>query len=153
MNRESWKCLALGLMGGLYLTTVSCQESRSRLPASARTDEAARGGTTPGTKQAGLMRTEFIFESAPFPQCHASTIAEAKNGLVAAWFGGTRERNPDVGIWLSRQVGGRWSDPVQAANGIESPAKRYPCWNPVLFQPKAGPLLLFYKVGPSPAAW
>jgi len=99
------------------------------------------------------MRAEFIFESASFPECHASTIAEAKNGLVAAWFGGTRERNPDVGIWLSRQVGGRWSDPVQAANGIESPAKRYPCWNPVLFQPKAGPLLLFYKVGPSPAAW
>src|SRR5678815_1809353 len=26
-------------------------------------------------------------------------------------------------------------------------------WNPVLFQPKEGPLLLFYKVGPSPSEW
>ena len=30
---------------------------------------------------------------------------------------------------------------------------RLPTWNPVLFQPKNGPLLLFYKVGPSPATW
>ncbi len=30
---------------------------------------------------------------------------------------------------------------------------RYPCWNPVLFQPKDGPLLLFYKVGPNPRDW
>ncbi|MFL2908634.1 MAG: exo-alpha-sialidase, partial [Limisphaerales bacterium] len=31
--------------------------------------------------------------------------------------------------------------------------KDYSCWNPVLFQPKAGPLLLFYKVGPTPSTW
>jgi predicted neuraminidase len=34
-----------------------------------------------------------------------------------------------------------------------SPQKRYPCWNPVLFQPKEGPLVLFFKVGPSPDEW
>jgi len=33
------------------------------------------------------------------------------------------------------------------------PSMRYPTWNPVLFQPKSGPLMLFYKVGPSPSAW
>jgi predicted neuraminidase len=42
---------------------------------------------------------------------------------------------------------------VEVANGIESPEKRYPTWNPVLHQPKSGPLLLFYKVGPSPSTW
>ena len=45
-----------------------------------------------------VMRSEFIFERAPFPSSHASTIVETRDGLVAAWFGGTRERDPDVGI-------------------------------------------------------
>lgn len=104
-------------------------------------------------KPPGLVRAEFIYESAPFPSCHASTIAETDPGLVAAWFGGTAEGNRDVGIWVARQQGGRWTAPVEAANGVESPAKRFPCWNPVLFQPERGPLLLFYKVGPSPREW
>jgi len=101
----------------------------------------------------GLVRSEFIFETAPFPSCHASTIVETPGGLVAAWFGGTAERNPDVGIWLSRIQDGRWTAPVEVANGVQTPQLRYPTWNPVLFQPKTGPLFLFYKVGPSPSAW
>ena len=91
--------------------------------------------------QAGLVKSEFIYETAPFPECHASTIAETKGGLVAAWFGGTGERNPDVGIWLSRQRGGQWTAPVEVANGVQSATNRYACWNPVLFQPRSGPLM------------
>ena len=102
---------------------------------------------------ASITKTEFIFEEAPFAECHASTIAETGGTLVAAWFGGTREKNPDVGIWLSRYEGGKWTKPGEVANGVESPEKRYPCWNPVLFQPRGGPLMLFYKVGPSPSTW
>lgn len=105
------------------------------------------------TAAPGLVKSEFIYESAPFPECHASTIAEAKNGLVAAWFGGTKEKHPDVGIWVARYEKGQWTPPVEVANGVESPDKRYPTWNPVLHQPKTGPLLLFYKVGPSPSSW
>lgn len=104
-------------------------------------------------EQPGLLREEFIFESAPFPQCHASTVVETKAGLVTAWFGGTEERNPDVGIWLSRNVNGKWTAPVEVADGVQSATLRYPCWNPVLFQPRSGPLLLFYKVGSTPAKW
>jgi alpha-L-rhamnosidase len=100
-----------------------------------------------------ILLKEFIYDSASFPQCHASTIAETPDGLVVAWFGGTKERNPDVEIWFSRLVNNRWTDPVSVANGIQSLKKRYPCWNPVLFQVPAGPLLLFYKVGPSPDSW
>ena len=103
--------------------------------------------------QPGLVKSEFIFTNAPFPSCHASTIAETKDGLVAAWFGGTGERNPDVSIWVSREIAGRWTPPVEVANGVVSPTNRYACWNPVLFQPRKGPLMLFYKVGPKPAAW
>ena len=109
---------------------------------------AAEGGV-----QAGLVKTEFIFETAPFEQCHASTLAESKGALVAAWFGGKGEAQPDVGIWLARLEGGRWTAPAEVATGVESPEKRYPCWNPVLFQPKAGPLMLFYKIGSSPKSW
>jgi predicted neuraminidase len=101
----------------------------------------------------GVVTDEFVFDTAPFAQCHASTIAETTTGLVAAWFGGTQERNPDVCIWLSRHEGSGWSSPRQVADGVESAAKRYPCWNPVLFQPRNGPLMLFYKAGPSPSEW
>src|ERR1043166_1545113 len=104
-------------------------------------------------EQPGLVKSEFIFETAPFPQCHASTIAETKDGLVAAWFGGTHEKNPDVGIWLSRLATGHWTAPREVANGVQTTGIRFPCWNPVLFQPKQGPLLLFYKAGPSPSRW
>ncbi len=98
-------------------------------------------------------QSEFIFQNAPLPSCHASTIIESKGQLLAAWFGGTAESNPDVGIWLSHHENGKWTAPIEVANGVESPQKRYPCWNPVLFQPKRGPLLLFYKVGPWPNSW
>jgi predicted neuraminidase len=99
------------------------------------------------------VKSEFIYETAPFPSCHASTIAETKSGLVAAWFGGTAERNPDVCIYVSRNENGHWTAPVEVANGVGFATNRFPCWNPVLFQPRTGPLLLFYKVGPSPALW
>ncbi len=103
----------------------------------------------------GYVIGELIYslDDKPTPQCHASTIAETPSGLVAAWFGGKHERNPDVGIWLSRHDGKTWSKPIEVANGVQSPQLRYPCWNPVLFQPNSGPLMLFYKVGPSPSSW
>lgn len=106
-----------------------------------------------GAAEPGVVSSAFIYEKASFPQCHASTLVDTKTGLVAAWFGGTRERNPDVGIWVARHENGAWSAPVQVADGVQGKDQREPCWNPVLFQPTAGPLMLFYKVGPSPSKW
>jgi predicted neuraminidase len=105
-----------------------------------------------------VVKSEFVFQHAPFPSAHASSIVETADGLLSTWFGGTRERNPDVGIWISREIQGKWQPPVEVANGVQPPsgdgnAERFPCWNPVLFQPTAGPLMLFYKVGPSPSKW
>src|SRR5699024_9028107 len=103
--------------------------------------------------QKGILVDEFIFEEAPFPSSHASTIEETSSGLIAAWFGGTHERHPDVGIWVSRMENGQWMKPVEVANGLQDDGTRYPSWNPVLYQVPNGKTMLFYKVGPSPATW
>jgi predicted neuraminidase len=111
--------------------------------------------------QPGIMKAYFMFTEAPFKSCHASTIEETQDYLVSAFFGGTGEGNEDVGIWMCRKKKGEqeWSAPVEAANGIQytqapsGEVNRWACWNPVLYQAKGGPLLLFYKVGPSPDTW
>jgi predicted neuraminidase len=72
---------------------------------------------------------------------------------VAAWFAGTHERHTDVGIRVARHDGTRWLASVEVADGSEGQDRDFPCWNPVLFQPKTGPLMLFYKVGPTPRDW
>ena len=108
----------------------------------------------PGALAAGGAGVgEFIADPSPTPSCHASTLAEGPGGLVAAWFGGTREGDNDVGIWLSRQEDGKWTAAVEVANGNQPDGSRVPCWNPVLFQPKKGPLMLFYKVSSQIKLW
>lgn len=103
---------------------------------------------------AKIIQKEFIYESAPFPSCHASTLVELTPGKwMTAWFGGTDEGNKDVGIWISTNEHGKWSKPLEMANGVITPELRYPCWNPVLFKTIQGTLFLFYKVGPSPREW
>src|SRR4051794_15987760 len=88
-----------------------------------------------------VVRAEFVFDAKPTPSCHASTIAETPDGLAAVWFGGTRERHPDVGIWLARRGPDGWSKPAEVFNGVDPAAPgappdgtRQPCWNPVLYQ-------------------
>lgn len=111
-------------------------------------------GSVPFKGEKCIVKSEFIYQpgDVPFPSCHASTIVENRNGLLAAWFGGTAEKNPDVGIWISNLAQGNWSTPVEVTNGIQHKNKRYPCWNPVLYN-TGRDILLFYKVGPSPSTW
>lgn len=73
------------------------------------------------TADKAIVKDEFLYDFASFPQAHASTITELKNGdLVASYFGGTKERNPDVCIWVSRKAKGSktWEKPVMAADGV-----------------------------------
>lgn len=100
-----------------------------------------------------VISSEFIFDTAPFASCHASTILEIEDGMLAAWYGGTVEGNEDVCIYCSRYINSSWSEPVLVADGIVSEAQRYPCWNPVLFRQSNGNIALFYKVGLSPSEW
>jgi predicted neuraminidase len=102
----------------------------------------------------GVVASGFVYDrDSPTPSCHASTIVEARRGLLAAWFGGTDEGKPDVAIYLARLDGGVWSKPAKVFDGVQPDGQRFPCWNPVLFATEGGPILLFAKVGPSPAKW
>jgi predicted neuraminidase len=92
---------------------------------------------------------EFIFESAPFPSCHASTVVELANGdVMSAWFGGAGEGRPDVAIWSAIRTKAGWSAPREL---VREP--NVPTWNPVLFHTKDGKLWLYYKYGRSPDTW
>jgi predicted neuraminidase len=106
---------------------------------------------TPKWKQ-GIITDEFIFDKASFPESHCATIAETPAGLIAAWFGGTKEANPDVEIWISRLVNDKWTAPVSVADG-KIDGTRKACYNPVLYQVPGGELLLFYKIGKNVGDW
>ncbi len=105
--------------------------------------------------EGAYVKGELIYplDNKPTPECHASTLIETPSGIVAAFFAGTYERHPDVGIRVSHLVNNEWTRPVEVVNGVQNDTLRYPCWNPVLFQPEGGPLMLFYKLGPSPREW
>lgn len=90
----------------------------------------------------------LIYTEAPFPECHASTVAAGSWGRVCAWFGGSHEKNPDVGIWLSRQTDTGWSVPEQVAK--LAPIAH---WNPVLFTAPDNSLHLWFKVGATIPHW
>src|SRR5262245_47163776 len=97
-----------------------------------------------------IVSREFIYDSAPFRSAHASTIVETEDGLVAAWFGGTAEKRPDVAIWSARRNVDGWSPPMQVADGVQAGGRRFPTWNPVLFQLPAGHRCMSDKWGRSP---
>ncbi|MBZ5585835.1 MAG: exo-alpha-sialidase [Acidobacteriia bacterium] len=102
-----------------------------------------------GVAAAMGQTSEFVADPMPTVQCHASTVVETAPGeLMAAWFGGTGEGQPDVAIWSARRVGGKWLPPVELAREPNVPA-----WNPVLFRAGGGRLWFYYKFGPSPREW
>lgn len=75
------------------------------------------------TSHPAIVKNEFLYEHTYFPEAHASTVVETKKGdVVAAYFGGTHERDPDVCIWVSIKKKGQkdWSAPILAADGVLS---------------------------------
>ena len=111
------------------------------------------GGQPRRAAKGAVVSSEFIYEAAPFPSCHASTIAETPTAaLVAAWFGGTHERHPDVGIWVAPRVGRQVVDAGRSRQRRRRPTARgMPCWNPVLFQPQGRAAAAVLQGRPQPA--
>jgi alpha-L-fucosidase len=114
---------------------------------------AALAQELPPNISVSVIDSGFIYETAPFPSCHASTLVETDSGMLAAWFGGTNERNPDVCIYTSLLKNGKWETPKLTADGVVGKGRKFPCWNPVLFKTDDGDVVLYYKVGPSPSQW
>jgi len=134
------------------------ESNNSQMEESVKLNEVTGHFTLPPVLHPGegaFISGELIYplNDKPTPQCHSSSIVETSSGLVVTFFAGTHERNPDVGIRISRLVDGIWTRPVEVANGIQNDTLRYPTWNPVLFKPENGPLMLFYKIGPDPRTW
>jgi alpha-L-rhamnosidase len=125
------------------LIILSCKGKMDKLPEVFPIDHPA------------IIEQEFIYEldHALTPECHASTVEVSNGVVIASWFGGTKEKNDDVGIWVSRKTGNSWSTPIEVANGVQADGSRFPSWNPVLYKPEGGPLMLFYKIGPDPETW
>jgi len=104
---------------------------------------------TPAAARPAIVFSEFIFTSAPFRHCHASTLVELPGGtILAAWFAGEREGDPGVAIWGARRTAIGWTAPFQLAR-----EPGLPSWNPVLFADGGGTIWLFYKYGSSQHSW
>ena len=97
-----------------------------------------------------IRAKDYVFgDKREFAQCHASTLVRLDDGqFLVAWFGGTEEKNPDVGIWLSKGRPGHWSAPKEVAK-IREDAH----WNPVLQKASDGKVYLYFKVGKEIAPW
>ncbi|TWU07907.1 exo-alpha-sialidase [Stieleria varia] len=149
LNRDGKPDLMVGAENGriYYIAHDDCETF----------DEQQLNGTIteqPESRMPGLVHDEFVFTKPPTKECHASTVCQTSRGLVAAWFAGTKEKNEDVGIWTSYHDGAGWTSPQQVATGVQHSELRYPCWNPVLYQPPGdAPLILFFKTGPDPQSW
>lgn len=97
-------------------------------------------------------KKQFIvgLEDQPTDSAHASTILELSDGTtLAAWFGGSWEKDSNVAIWLCRSDSqDTWGKPYIVADELG-----VAMWNPVLFRCPDSSILLFYKVGHTIPAW
>ena len=109
----------------------------------------AFGYAQDGGGSAELPR-DFVFgDDRPFKECHASTLVALDDGnFLVAWFGGTKEKDPDVAIWISKGKAGNWSAPRKVMK-IRQDAH----WNPVLFKDAKGTIHLYFKVGKEIPSW
>lgn len=97
----------------------------------------------------GVAVREFVQEPVQ-GQVHASTLLPLGGGnYLAAWFGGSKEGNPDVAIWDSRRRFGRWEPPRVLAK-VNPDAPHY---NPVLRRADDGRISLYFKVGRNCSDW
>ena len=91
---------------------------------------------------------KLIMEKCPTDMCHASTLLKLDDEkYLIAWFGGTKEGNEDVAIWIVHGNEEHFEKPVILAQSDEAH------WNPVLFRINESKIIIFYKVGNEISKW
>ena len=75
-----------------------------------------------------IKRSDKHLIDIPTPNGHASTLALVGDDILLAWFGGTKEGEPDVDIYAARCVNGQWlaPGPIAQQQGLQH-------WNPVFY--------------------
>ena len=91
-------------------------------------------------------QTEFV-APAVTGHVHASTLLPVKDGVLAAWFEGSKEGAPDVAVKVSRRTApGVWKTPCVAVK-VDPKLTQ---WNPVLRRRRDGQIELYFKLAKCP---
>jgi len=90
-------------------------------------------------------RKEYV--EIPTLNGHASNLCRFRGRTYLAWFGGTREGEDDVDIYVTRRDEAGWRTPVRV-----SAADALPHWNPVML-PREDHIDLFFKLDRPIARW
>lgn len=110
-------------------------------------------------RSAPAMRIGYACEDCPTPSVHGANVIETRDGgLLATWFGGTREGATDVALWAANYSPQtrRWSAPrriigaVETQNALGRHIKTV--GNSVLVRDALGELSLYY-VSVSVGGW
>lgn len=150
MQQVGWVAMVVLASG----TSFAGEAAETRAENQSTEDQSMGHVATPAEFEARVQqaqgRVNYVFgDDRPFVQCHASTIVQTQDGsLCCAWFGGIKEKDPGVAIWMSRFVDGKWLPCTRAAK-VNDTAH----WNPVLFRDPGRGLYLFFKVGPLIPSW
>lgn len=99
-------------------------------------------------KITNAIREEIFGEDREFDSPHAPTVLEVDGVVIAAWFGGRFEKDPDTAIWTARRIDGVWEKPVKTVD-----VRNIAAWNPVLFRLNDGTVVLYFKIGETIGTW
>lgn len=95
------------------------------------------------------VREDIFDDEREFDSPHAPTILPLRNNdVIAAWFGGRFEKDPDTAIWTAKRINGVWQKPKKTVDVINIAA-----WNPVLFRLNDGKIVLYFKIGAEIQKW
>jgi predicted neuraminidase len=136
----SWPCRLELLLTVLFVLFVS----GARAAASASLIDRLSDGRIRPSPVSGLSEAYLPII---FPSSHSSNLLSLRNGdLLCAWYSGSWEGHSGVAIVVSRlpRRSEQWTRPAVAAK-----EEGWALENPVLFEPPAGPLWLFYTRQPA----